>query len=241
MKKLLLGGLVLGAIAAPLAANAADLARPAVPVYKAPPPFPVTTWTGFYLGGYGGGGLGFSRVDYPTFGTSTGDFSTSGGMAGGTAGFNWQAGAFVFGVEGDGGWAGFSGSSACPFPAGAFTCTARDSWLSSLRGRVGWAVGPSLLLYGTGGAAFGDVQYATNIPGFPGATSDRTGWTAGAGLEWMFAPNWSAKLEYMHYDLGTLGCSAVTCGTTTFERFAVDTGKVGINYHFNWGPGYGPY
>jgi outer membrane immunogenic protein len=234
MQKLLLGGVALVALAVPMAANAADLSRPAPPVYKAPPPIPVTTWTGFYLGVYGGGGAGFSRFDFPTPGTTTGNFTTTGGMAGGTGGINWQSGAAVFGIEADGGWAGFTGNAPCPGPG--FTCSITDTWLATVRGRLGWAAGQNVLLYGTGGGAFGDVRPA--ITGFSGATFERTGWSAGAGIEWMFAPNWSAKVEYMHYDLGRVSCSATACGGPGIanERFEADTGKVGINYHFSWGP-----
>jgi outer membrane immunogenic protein len=242
MKKLLLGGLALAAMAMPLAANAADLSRPA-PVYqKAPPPIPVTTWTGFYLGAYAGGGVGFSRYDFTGVGTSTGNFDISGGMAGGTGGFNLQNGAAVFGVEADGGWMGFRGNAPCPNPA--FTCATSDTWSSTIRGRLGWAVGSNLLLYGTAGGAFGDVRSAITGPvAFTGATVDKAGWAAGAGVEWMFAPNWSAKLEYMHYDLGTATCGIGLCSAVTPAnvRFEADTGKVGINYHFNWGPAMGRY
>lgn len=240
MKKLLLGGFALMALAAPLAANAADLARPVAPAYKAPPPIPVTTWTGFYLGAYGGGGGGFSRYDFTPIGTTTGNFNISGGMAGGTGGFNWQTGAAVFGVEADGGWADFRGSHTCPGPA--FTCATSDTWTSTIRGRLGWAVGSNFLIYGTGGGAFGDIRAAVT-PGFTGAVVEKAGWAAGAGVEWMFAPNWSAKLEYMHYDLGTGVCGAPLCDPVNAAnvRFEVDTGKVGLNYHFNWGPAMGRY
>jgi outer membrane immunogenic protein len=237
MKKLLLRGVGLVALAAPLAANAADLA----PVYtKAPPPIPVMTWSGFYLGGYGGGGTGFSNISGAASGNGTGNFTISGGIAGATTGFNWQSGSAVFGIEGDGGWAGFSGSAPCANPA--FTCSASDRWLSSVRGRLGWAWGANVLLYATGGGAFGDVRQSTTPGIFSGAT-DKAGWAAGAGIEWMFAPNWSAKLEYMHYDLGTFVCPTGTCALLqpVNERFVVDTGKVGINYHFNWGPVMGRY
>jgi outer membrane immunogenic protein len=234
MHKLLLGGVALVALAVPLAANAADLSRPAPNYYKAPPPIPVTTWTGFYLGVNGGGGGGFSRYDFPVVGTTTRDFGIGGGMVGGTGGFNVQSGAVVFGVEADGDWAGFRGTAPCPNPA--FACTTSDTWLSTVRGRLGWAVGSNVLLYGTAGGAFGDIRATTTSAAFPGASGDRAGWAAGAGLEWMFAPSWSAKVEYLHYDLGTFGCPAGSCGGTPANvRFVADTGKVGINYHFNWG------
>jgi len=243
MKKLLLGGVALVALAVPLAANAADLSRPAAQAYKAPLPIPVTTWTGPYLGIYGGGGWGTSSATSTVTGLTTGNFNTSGGEFGGTGGYNWQSGAAVFGIEADGGWADIRGNAPCPPAAAGFTCAVSDRWLSTVRGRLGWAVGSNLLIYGTGGGAFGDVRTSVT-PGFPGATGERAGWSAGAGLEWMFAPNWSAKVEYLHYDLGTFSCT-VGCATAATSpinwRFFGDTARAGLNYHFNWGPAMGRY
>jgi outer membrane immunogenic protein len=237
LKKIMFAAAGLVVLAAP--ALAADLApAPAPRAYQAPASIPVSTWTGFYLGAYGGGGDGRSRWDFPAVGTTTGGFGINGGFAGGTAGFNWQIGSALLGIEGDGGWAGFKGSAPDVVPT--FTVRTSDSWLSSVRGRLGWVVDSSLLLYGTGGVAFGDVTTAVPVVppgGVPstGATGTNVGWAAGAGAEWMFAPSWSAKLEYMHYDLGTFSCPAGGCGINPANvRFSVDTGKVGINYHFNW-------
>jgi outer membrane immunogenic protein len=218
-------------------AAAADLPLPV----KAPVPPPVTDWSGFYLGGYGGGGGGYSRWDFANVGTTTGNFNITGGFAGGTAGFNWQRGWAVFGIEADGGWAGFSGTS--PLPNPLFTGKTSDTWLSSVRGRLGWTPTPNVLLYGTGGGAFGDIRTTavTSPPGgIPpqGSTSsaNRAGWSAGAGIEWMFLPSWSVKAEYLHYDLGSSTCGPGLCGfNPAAVRFVVDTGKIGINYHFNWG------
>jgi len=240
MKKLLLASVVL---IVPLAANAADVSTP--PLYKAPP-IPVTNWTGFYLGVYDGAGWGTSRVTNTLTGITSGDFGISGAVFGGTGGFNLQAGAVVFGVEGDGGWAGFKGTLA-PCGAAAITCTTNDSWLSTVRGRLGWAATPYLLIYGTGGGAFGDVQALSNVPGFFGASGSRAGWSAGAGLEWMFAPAWSAKVEYLHYDLGNFvcspGCAATGAGVAipVNWRFVADTARVGLNYHPNLGSAMGRY
>jgi outer membrane immunogenic protein len=213
------------------AANAADLAPSKVsPVYKAPPA-PMYSWTGFYIGAYGGGGWGRSRDDFSA-GTSTGSFNTSGGFAGATLGANWQTGQWVLGLETDGGWAGFQGSVACPAPDAGLTCKTSDSWLGTTRARVGWTPGP-VLLYGTGGAAYGDVKAA--VTGLPGATSTRAGWAAGAGVEWMFAPKWSVKAEYLHVDLGSMTCGSGLCapaGVTDSVKFNVDTVRAGINFKF---------
>ena len=84
-------------------------------------------------------------------------------------------------------------------------CEPRSTWLATVRGRAGWAW-DRVLFYGTGGAAFGNVQ-AGGIGG-PFDSATQTGWTAGAGVEWAFLPNWTAKVEYLYVDLGNLGCTA---------------------------------
>jgi outer membrane immunogenic protein len=138
-------------------AVAADLSRRA-PVYtRAPAIAPCYNWTGVYIGVNGGGGWGASRFDFSRLGTTTGDFNTSGGLVGGTIGFNWQTSNLVFGVEGDGDWANIQGSSACPIAT--FTCGASDSWLATARARLGM-VDNQWLFYLTGGDAFGDVKTA---------------------------------------------------------------------------------
>jgi outer membrane immunogenic protein len=218
MRKLMLLRAALVAMAIPLPANAADISRPA---YKAPRL--VANWTGFYFGVYGG-----------VSGATGSSFGLGGGLAGGTAGVNWQNGALVFGVEGDGGWAGLTGTTNCL--AAVYTCTASDNWLSSVRGRLGWTVMPNVLLYATAGAAFGDVREAINSNG--NASGDVAGWSAGAGFEWMLVPNWSLKAEYLHYNVGTFVCVACAPGQAASVRFAFDTGKVGINYHFSSAPGW---
>jgi len=218
MRKLILLRAALVAMAIPLPANAADISRPA---YKAPRP--VANWTGFYFGIYGGAS-----------GATGSSFGLGGGLVGGTAGVNWQNGAFVFGVEGDGGWAGLTGATNCL--AAVYTCRTSDNWLSSVRGRLGWTVMPNVLLYATAGGAFGDVREAINSNG--SASGDQAGWSAGACFEWMVVPNWSFKAEYLHYDLGTFVCAACAPGQAVNVRFAFDTGKVGINYHFSSGPGW---
>src|SRR6185437_6723332 len=88
-----------------------------------------------------------------------------------------------------------------PCPAAAFTCGSNTSGLASFRGRVGYAAGP-VMFYGTGGAGFARTNFNEGPPiaGILGSfTTNRWGYTAGAGIEWGFAPNWSAKLEYLHY------------------------------------------
>ncbi len=233
MKKQLLVSLAL-VTAVSGSAMAADLSRPApAPAFtKAPLMAPLYNWNGFYLGINGGGGWGRSRFDFPLTGTTTGDFNTSGGLFGGTAGFNWQAGSFVFGVEGDVDWANIKGSTACP--GVGFTCTTSDSWLATARARLGFTAN-EWLFYATGGGAFGDVKMA--VTGFSGQTVNRTGWTAGAGIEYGFAPSWSVKVEYLHVDLGTASCSIPNCSLVSQANvpFRAEIVRAGLNWRFNWG------
>ncbi|MDE2378446.1 outer membrane beta-barrel protein [Bradyrhizobium sp.] len=221
--------------ASTVAASAADMA----PRYtKAPPPVPavVYNWTGFYIGVNGGGGWGRQRWQYAGAAVDT-NHDISGGLAGGQVGYNWQAGAWVFGLEADGDWADINGSAACP--NAAFVCATNVRTLASFRGRLGYAAGP-VLFYGTGGAGFADARYSATAPGGPNFfySSDRWGYAAGAGIEWGFMPNWSAKFEYMHYGFGTwtAPAGALSALSSADLRLDIDTFKVGINYRFGGGP-----
>jgi outer membrane immunogenic protein len=157
-------------------------------------------------------------------------------MAGGQIGYNWQAASWVFGLEADGDWANIKGSTSCPNPA--FTCGTNIRDLASFRGRVGYAAGP-VLLYGTGGLGYANARY-TALPaaiGFLGSdTMDRWGYAVGAGVEWGFAPNWSAKLEYMHYGFDNATAPVPTLDPVNSANLGlrIDTVKVGVNYHFGW-------
>ena len=193
MKKLIAGCFALGVLFAAPCAAAADLSL--APLYKAPPA-EVTqayNWTGFYLGANGGGGWGRSWWSA----TST-PVDMSGAQVGGTAGYNWQFGSAVLGLEGDMDWSNLRGTGTTGCPAG---CTTNDNWLSTVRGRVGYAFG-GVLPYVTGGLAVGDIN--ASMPGFPGASTTNAGWTVGGGLEVALPGNWSAKAEYLHVDLGKL-------------------------------------
>ena len=103
----------------------------------------------------------------------------------------------MFGVEGDGDWSNLDGTTANASCAGV-GCETRSNWLATARGRAGWAW-DRVLFYGTGGAAFANVQGGSGL--LPFSSSTQTGWTAGAGVEYAFAPNWTAKVEYLFVDL----------------------------------------
>ncbi|MEH2491368.1 outer membrane protein [Bradyrhizobium sp. AZCC 2230] len=221
-------------------AFAADMAVKAPP----PPPPPIATWTGFYLGINGGWGWGTTRHT-DDFGVTSGNFSTNGGVAGGTYGFNWQVNQFVIGFEGDFDWADIKGTFTSPLLCsinGGTTCFTTLRNLGTDRLRVGYDVN-GWLLYGTAGVGYGEVKSGQNpcgltaFGGFSCNTSWRTGWVAGGGVEKMFAPHWSAKLEYLHYDLGTsIGYTPTLIGgavnVRTLERG--DMVRAGINYRFDW-------
>ncbi|MGA8493925.1 MAG: outer membrane protein [Xanthobacteraceae bacterium] len=204
-------------------AAAADLPpRPApAPYYKAPVAIPVYNWTGFYIGINGGGGFGRSQWD------STGSFDISGGLVGGTVGYNYQFGQGVVGIEGDIDWADINGTTNtfC-----AFGCKTSDHWLSTVRGRLGYAA-DRFMPFVTGGAAFGDIRAST--PGFAGGNNTNAGWTVGAGLEFAIAGNWTAKAEYLYVDLGKFNCG-ISCGALVTDNVSFTTNivRAGVNYRF---------
>ena len=220
MKRFVVAGLGFLALAA-MPASAADLPRGSMP-YKAPAYVTQYNWTGFYLGINAGGGFGDSS--WNGFAVSN---SPTGGMIGGTAGYNWQgAGSpWVFGIEGDIDWTNLKASTAC----GALNCQTKNNWLSTVRGRVGYSF-DRFLPYFTGGVAIGDVE--ANRTGFIGSTSTNAGWTIGAGIEGVIAGNWTAKLEYLYADLGDTTCSAVACGVATNVDLTVNVVRGGLNYRF---------
>jgi len=118
------------------------------------------------------------------------------------------------------------------FTDGALIARDRSDWLASVTGRLGYTWGPGLI-YAKGGVAFRDDNgLSANIPGVTDRKS--TGYTVGGGLEYMFAPAWSAKVEYQYYNFDTTS-AAFTDGTALSYKDDLHTVKVGLNYHFNWG------
>jgi outer membrane immunogenic protein len=250
-------------------AFAADLAVKA-PVYKAPPP---PTWAGFYVGG-NAGWIGSADDTLTNTATDTGahgfglalssgaipgsiPLGYSGFLGGAQAGYNWQIGSLVYGIEGDFDGSTAKSSTAAVFPGGGgivpiTTAYSRDlDWLATLRGRLGYTVAPAFLVYGTGGLAVGHTSVGSSVTS-PGAspppetepatnlTSANTaaGWTAGGGVEWLFAPKWSAKAEYLYVDLGghsntlTYTYGANTSTMTTAVKDTSNIVRAGVNYHF---------
>jgi outer membrane immunogenic protein len=219
---------------------AADFPTPAPEPMRLPKSYdtngPYTNWAGAYLGLNGGYGLGSSQWTLGFLGT--GIFNTNGFLFGGTAGFNYPISAVMVGVEGDVDWSGLSGSATtCAVNAsGAVaSCQTKNNLLGTARARVGYALDRALI-YVTGGAAFGPVQTGLNPPStFDSAT--KLGWAAGAGVEFAFSGNWSAKAEYLFVDLAMSSCSTVAnCGTATGSSVAFTESLVrgGVNYRFSW-------
>lgn len=201
--------------------------------------------------------------------------SGGGFIGGGQIGYNWQfAGSLAAGVEADiqgatlsrsGNGAVLAGGLPAPFQTesvfGVSTGRATLDYLGTLRGRIGYLVTPTLLAFATGGLAYGGVTHHSgfgwthNIPVVPstfpfavvsGSYADtRVGWTAGGGLEWMFWRNWSAKVEYLYYDLGasttgTVGVEFVPepflgVGARQTVRHDGHIVRAGLNYHVSWG------
>jgi outer membrane immunogenic protein len=226
MKRVVLAGIGALAVVTMMGpANAADIARrqampTKAPIYMAP----AYNWTGFYIGINGGGVWG--KSDWSNaFGTA--DAKTSGGLAGGTIGYNYQIGQAVLGVEGDMDWSNIKGNTITGICTGG-TCETKNSWLSTARGRLGYAY-DRWLPFVTGGAAFGDIK-ATPV-GLGSETSTRTGWTAGGGLEAAINGPWTVKVEYLYVDLGKADCNTA-CGTPTDVDFKAHVVRAGLNYRF---------
>ena len=180
-------------------------------------------WTGFYLGINGGGAWGDS--DWNGFAVSN---SPSGGMIGGTAGYNWQgAGSpWVFGLEGDIDWTNIKDSSglrrvstARPRTTGSAPCAAASAtpWIASCR---------------TSPAASRSATSKPTAPASPASSDTNAGWTVGVGIEGVIAGNWTAKLEYLYADLGDTTCSAAACGAATNVDLSLNILRAGLNYRF---------
>jgi outer membrane immunogenic protein len=232
----LVGGIALaaGTVFSAFTVQAADLppARaPAVvpPVAYAPP---VYNWSGIYVGGNLGAGFAHSSWSDPFTGAHD-TFNKNGFIGGGQVGANWQINALVLGIEGDFDWTGLKGSG---HDSLGNTINTDTQWTSTVTGRIGAAF-DRLLIYGKGGVAFAhDKDSLTDtFGGTASASFNRTGWTAGAGLEYAFAPNWSAKIEYDYLGFGNETLNLPTTHFPTYNTNAslnVQEVKAGINFKF---------
>jgi outer membrane immunogenic protein len=232
--------------------RAADL--PVAPLPPAALPAPVFLWTGFYVGANVGGAWARNNWSDSLFVTN---FNNNGGVfiGGGQLGFNYQIGQFVVGAEWDFDGAANSGrGAAVSTPAGSFVVTSNNHSISTVAARFGYATFDHLLFYGKlGGGWVGNnnvtvTDLSTGVSlscgNFTSCGNNNGGWLVGAGIEWMFVPNWSVKVEYDYIGLGNRTFSIpatspipILAGDTfTSNNRNVQEFKFGVNYLFNWGP-----
>ncbi|MGY4333641.1 opacity protein-like surface antigen [Bradyrhizobium sp. LB7.2] len=220
---------------------------------KAGPPPSLQSWSGFYLGAHGG--YGWKQNDFSDAsllgGVTIGDIKSKGWLGGGQAGYNWQYASVVAGIEIDGSATGIKGSTPTVL-AGTISDTLSDNvkYLGTLRGRLGWTPSNGWLLYATGGLAFERAHRidssANSAPSPVTAAVIETarnhfGMAAGAGVETFLGnSNWIGRIEYLHYDFGTVeATSNITTtepgGTPTTDRGGrqtIDTVRAGLSYKF---------
>jgi outer membrane immunogenic protein len=255
MKKLILGSLALAAtIAGP--AMAADMPL------KAPPPIPVFSWTGCYIGVQAGYGWGQSK--HTSAGGTNGAFNgtaglditpwfnVAGGVGGGEIGCNYQVGAWVWGIEVDGSAFAKEGQASNLFYTAAplvfnqnWISKTSERWNAMARGRIGYAV-DKWLWYITGGATWVGVDVNTFFIPNPGLTNiertNRIGWVVGFGTEYAVAYGWSVKWETLYTDYGTFrafdsvggNCGVSVNCTNRDVRLTEWISRFGLNYKFDW-------
>jgi outer membrane immunogenic protein len=250
MKKILRATVALSAlVAAP--AMAADLSRPAPPIYKAPPPVYAYSWTGCYVGA-NGGGVWIRKeysltqiVGFAVPATAFGSHDASSGIGGLQVGCNYQfAGGWVVGIQGDYDWMSAKGSHTDPFGF-ATTLSSNTKSLGSVTGRVGYAW-DRFLGYVKGGGAWERDEYSWVIPGIVvlGASETRGGWTVGVGGEYAFTDWLTGFAEYDFYGFGTrnLGFGIAPVTVANFDiKESKSVFKVGLNWKFGGGPVVGRY
>ncbi len=249
MKATLLGGAAASLLT--VSAFAADLGIPPAQPQVVIPPF---TWTSCYAGVQAGGGWGKKDLtdSVGIFSGETGYSSASvdvnGYMLGGQIGCDYQfAPTWVVGIEGAATGGNISKTTNFAVPGDTASFRSTTDFLASITGRLGYAW-DRWMLYGKGGVALvGDRYHADDLAGiyFFDATENRIGWTAGAGVEWAFTPEWSVKLEYNYYGFGTK--SVLFVDTTILGGDAPFTAPVnisqniqvvtlGVNFHARSGP-----
>jgi outer membrane immunogenic protein len=241
MKRILLTTVSLGVLGLVSPALGADLPYAKAPTIAAP----VYDWTGVYVGVFGGGGYGNHNVNNAngqsgTFTDFTANYSSTGGVAGGEIGYDWQSGNYLVGVAGDVFWSGIKGNDSNQFFAGNFLgVTGVDAdnlrWGGTLRARGGIAFDRWLLFF-TGGYAFGDIQHTntdatTNL--VDKFTVHANGLTAGAGFEYAITNNVIGKFEYRYYNFNGYNRPNPPNGAipyTTESTYSVVT--IGLDFKF---------
>ena len=233
--------------------NAADMYRSSGGLKDGPAIAAPAVWAGFYAGINGGGSFGASDNLIVTNDArdatqaDIGQFFHDGGFGGGQIGYNWLgwSNQIVLGVEADIQGSGINSSFNrndlnYGYAPAAFGASQSIDYFGTVRGRLGYAIG-NTLIYATGGMAYANVNTKVNLAGagFTNAFSSNqteTGWVVGGGIEYLFASCWSLKVEYQYIDLGNQTISGVASDTYT-DRMPYDTNfhtvRAGINYHIN--------
>jgi outer membrane immunogenic protein len=226
VRKLLMSTVVL--CGATGTAFAADLpTTKGAPVYTPPPP-PIFTWTGLYIGAQAG--YEFGHATTVTGGAGLPGYNPSGFDGGAHIGYNYQIGQFVAGIEGDVNGSNYNGSNT--FGGLAYSTT--DDVDGSVRGRLGIAWDRALI-YATGGAAFGNFrnQYAAG-PALDTVWNTRVGWTVGGGIEYAIDNNWSLRAEYRYTDYpGFTNFAATSLGANVYQHETDNRVQLGVSYKFD--------
>jgi outer membrane immunogenic protein len=241
MKRLLLGAIALATFGVSAPVMAADL--PPAPTYaKTPVMMPALyDWSGVYVGFNGGWGTANRCFDQtaPLVGTE-GCHNTSGGFAGAQAGYRWQAASWVFGFEALGDWAGLNGSNVSVLTP-ANTDRSRIDAFGLFTGQVGYAWNTALFYFKGGGAVIADRNNLVTAGGniFASSSGDnRWGGTLGAGVEFSFAPNWSAALEYDHLFIANSSTTFTNIAggaVVSTDRLRGDADLVSVRVNYRWG------
>jgi len=231
MKRILLAGLAAGAwTSCALAADLGPYTPPppprAEPIYEPVREHDAWNWQGLYFGA--NAGYGWGNDNSARYGGAGGSLNPDGWFGGGQIGYNAQFNWLVLGLEADLQGADISDATALN---GGFANVQTDiDWFSTVRGRIGYAAG-STLVYFTGGWAFADLDQSITTPGVSMSKDEiASGYTLGGGIEWKFAPNWSLKTEYLYVDLGDQTLSGPSGTYTTDTDF--HTVRAGVNFHF---------
>ena len=225
---------------------AADLPpAPRAPVPYMPAAMPVFSWTGFYIGGNIGGGWSRGNVVDSVFGVNFTNGNSASFLGGGQVGGNYQISAFVIGAEADFDWFANNNNSGTgtTVPAGIFRASANNRWETTLAARFGYAWDRALFYGKAGGGWVGAGNFAVTNVGTGASVAfnngnTNTGWLVGAGVEYAFTQNWTAKLEYDYLALNNASYTVTVpvVGPDTFTNGGrnVQTLTVGVNYLFNW-------
>jgi outer membrane immunogenic protein len=202
------------------AAFAADLSEAPVEQQQIYSPTSAISWTGFYVGIDGGFGSASAPSSTPY------DISLSGGFLGAQIGYNHHlTDNIVLGIEADAQWANMSGTIVL-----GQTVTQKINWFGTVRGRLGYAM-DTWLPYVTAGLAVAGATRTTTAGGGQSIGATHTGYALGAGVEWAFAGDWSAKLEYQHLSLGAV-TYVISGAPDPSVSLTSDTIRIGLNKHF---------